>query len=62
VNQSFEIEMADGVGNIVATGFYEKFNYGSQPGLLHSDLVFESYKRARSNSNYFFFLSFLKYG
>jgi hypothetical protein len=32
VNQSFEIEMADAVGNVVAPGFSEKRNYGSQPG------------------------------
>jgi len=39
--------MADAVGNVVAAGFSEKFNYGSQPGLLHSDLVSGSYKRER---------------
>jgi hypothetical protein len=30
--------MADVVGNVVAAGFSKWGNYGSQPGLLHSEL------------------------
>jgi hypothetical protein len=33
--------MADSVGNVVAAGFSVNGNYGSQPGLLHSDLCLD---------------------
>jgi len=58
LNQSFKIEMTDAVGNVVAAGFSEKGNYGSQPGLLLFDLCLDRIKE-RIQIQIIFFVNFI---
>ena len=50
--------MTDAVGNVVAAGFSEKGNYGSQPGLLLFDLCLDRIKE-RIQIQIIFFVNFI---